>query len=158
MMLRFPVRETEAEKPRPRRRRDVDCASTIPIHRTVRSLRNFPTPEERYIHCDEFSAALLACIDQALFANDISAIAALTELDHDERFRRIPEALRGEHEACSDVAKALDELACSAHARAVRALSTNPIGPLWITGGDPAEEILDRLQNPSRKKLRKKGQ
>jgi hypothetical protein len=157
MMLKFPVSETDAGNPRPRRCREEINACTIPISDCVRSLRNFPTSVERYECYDAFQPALLACIDQAL-SNDTSAIAALTELDHDERFRSIPDALRGEHDACVEVAKALDALAYSAHARAVRALSTKPVGPVWITPGDPAEEILDRLLNPSRKKIRKKGQ
>jgi hypothetical protein len=157
-MLKFPVSELETSRPRPPRKRDALETCIIPIHPCVHSLRKFSTTEKRFVHIKKFSAALLACIDQALFANDISAIAALTELDHDERFRRIPEALLGEHEACVEVAKALDELACSAHARAVRALSAKPVGPTWITGGDPAEEILDRLQNGPRKPLRKQRQ
>ncbi len=155
-MLKFPV-HMESGMPRPQRRSDALDAYTIPIAPCVHALRDFATTEKRYTQYEEFSAALLACIDQALFACDISAITALVHLNKDQRFGNIPDALRGDHEACVEVAKALEDLACSAHARAVRALSTKPVGPEWITGGDPAEEILHRLQKASRKSRRRQG-
>ncbi len=158
MTLKFPVGEMDARSEHPMRARDDKIAYTIPISNRAFSLRTFRTSADRFSRDRQFSRALLACIDQALFEDDSSAIAALTELDHDQRFRRISEALRGEHEACLEVAKALDALAFSAHARAVRALSTKPVGPVWITGADPAEEILDRLQNGPRKPLQKQRQ
>jgi hypothetical protein len=155
MMLKFPVSETDAGTPRPRRHRDKISACTIPISDCVRSIRNFPTHEDRFLRNEEFSAALLACIDQALFENDTSAIVALTDLDHDERFRRIPDALRGEPEACNEVALALDALACGTHAQAIRAFSGHPVESIWITPGDSTEKILERLRTRTSQAHRK---